>query len=53
MQIVLAVVSAIVVALSGMSTQALAVALGVLTVIVVIVMAPVTLIAYRDRRNRT
>ena len=46
------VVAAVVIGLSGMPVTALAIFLGALTVVMVIIMAPVTLIAYRDKRDR-
>jgi hypothetical protein len=47
-----AVVTAVLVAAYGIPFMALALALGVFTGIVVLVMAPVTWIAYRDRLDR-
>ncbi len=47
-----ALVTTVVIGLSGIPISTLAVALGGLTVIVIIVMAPLTLIAYRDKLSR-
>lgn len=47
-----AVVAAILIGLAGIPVLALALVLGGLTVIVVVIMAPVTLIAYRDKLDR-
>jgi hypothetical protein len=47
-----ALVTAVVIGLAGIPVMALAQVLGGLTVIVIIMMAPLTLIAYRDKLDR-
>jgi hypothetical protein len=47
-----ALVTAVVIGLAGIPVVALGLVLGGVTVIVIIIMAPVTLIAYRDKLDR-
>jgi hypothetical protein len=47
-----AVVASVLIGLAGIPIKALALALGALTAIVIMIMAVVTLVAYRNKRGR-